>query len=148
MRPPGPLPSGAPRAIDESGWISLVGLNHTGFLAGADRGRPRVDWSDLERYNQGVVAITGMPAGGGILSAAIEHSGNPAEPIEAFSLVRRLMELYPDRLYLELAYHGNPALQLGRLHEAEAPAREGFLVSQASWVRRIRRPYAKLHLMN
>ncbi len=99
-------------AIDESGWTSLVGLNNTGFLAGADRGRPRVDWSDLEKYSEGVVAMTGMPAGGGILSAAIEHSGNPAEPIEAFSLVRRLMELYPDRLYLELAYHGNPAEKL------------------------------------
>src|SRR5579859_5731216 len=99
-------------AIDESGWTSLVGLNNTGFLAGADRGRPRVDWSDLEKYSEGLVAITGMPAGGGILSSAIEHSGNPAEPVEAFSLVRRLMELYPDRLYLELAYHGNPAEKL------------------------------------
>src|SRR5213595_3140000 len=38
--------------------------------------------------------------------------GSPAEPIEAYGLARRLMELYPDRLYLELAYHGNPAEKL------------------------------------
>jgi DNA polymerase III alpha subunit len=50
-----------------------------------------------------------MPAGGVIPSAGIEHSGNPAEPTEAFAGVRRRMELYPDRLYLELAYHGNTA---------------------------------------
>ena len=41
-------------AIDETGWLSIVGLNNCGFLAGADRGRPRVDWHDLERYSEGV----------------------------------------------------------------------------------------------
>jgi hypothetical protein len=32
----------------ESGWLSLVGLNNSGFLSGADRGRPRVDMRDYE----------------------------------------------------------------------------------------------------
>jgi DNA polymerase III alpha subunit len=41
-------------AVDETGWLSLVGLNNLGFLAGSDRGRPRVDWRDLERYSEGV----------------------------------------------------------------------------------------------
>ena len=41
-------------AMDESGWLSLVGLANRGFLAGADRGRPRVDWRDLETYSEGV----------------------------------------------------------------------------------------------
>jgi DNA polymerase-3 subunit alpha len=100
-------------AMDESGWLSLVGLTNRGFLSGADRGgRPRVDWRDLETYAEGVIALTGMPGGGGILSAAIEHSGNPAEPIEAYGLARRLMDLYPNRLYLELAFHGHPAEKL------------------------------------
>ena len=99
-------------AMDETGWLSLVGLTNRGFLAGADRGRPRVDWHDLERFSDGVIALTGMPGGGGILSSAIEHARNPAEPIEAFGLARRLMELYPDRLYLELAFHGNAAEKL------------------------------------
>jgi DNA polymerase III alpha subunit len=94
-------------AVDETGWLSLVGLNNRGFLGGADRGRPRVDWHDLEDFAEGVVALTGMPGGGGILSSAIEHSANPAEPIEAYGLTRRLMDLYPGRLYLELAYHHN-----------------------------------------
>jgi len=89
-----------------------VGLNNRGFLAGADRGRPRVDWHDLEACADGVIALTGLPGGGGILSAAIEHSANPAEPIEAFGLVRRLTELYPGRLYLELTYHNHPLQKL------------------------------------
>src|SRR5919206_50037 len=67
-------------AMDEVGWLSLVGLTNRGFLAGADRGRPRVDWRDLQAYSEGVIALTGMP-GSGILSAAIEHSSNPAEPV-------------------------------------------------------------------
>jgi DNA polymerase III subunit alpha len=99
-------------AIDETGWLSLVGLNNRGFLAGADRGRPRVDWHDLEAFADGVIALTGLPGGGGIVSTAIEQSANPAEPIEAFGLVRRLMELYPARLYLELAYHNHPLEKL------------------------------------
>jgi DNA polymerase-3 subunit alpha len=99
-------------AIDESGWLSLVGLTNRGFLSGANRGRPRVDMHDLEDYAEGVIALTGLPGGGGILSTAIEHSANPAEPIEAYGLVRRLMELYPGRLYLELSYHNNPLEKL------------------------------------
>ena len=41
-------------AIDEVGWLSLVGLTNRGFLGGADRGKPRVDWRDLETYSEGV----------------------------------------------------------------------------------------------
>jgi hypothetical protein len=53
-------------------------------------------------FQRGLIALTGIPGGGGILSAAIEHSANPAEPIEAYGLTRRLMALYPNRLYLEI----------------------------------------------
>src|SRR5207244_10054671 len=59
-----------------------------------------------------IIVLTGMPGGGGILSAAIEHSANPAEPIEALGLTRRLVELYSNRLYLELAFPGNSAEKL------------------------------------
>ena len=41
-------------AMDEAGWLSLVGLTNRGFLGGADRGKPRVDWRDLETYSEGV----------------------------------------------------------------------------------------------
>lgn len=41
-------------AIDEVGWLSLVGLTNRGFLGGSDRGKPRVDWRDLETYSEGV----------------------------------------------------------------------------------------------
>jgi hypothetical protein len=32
----------------------MVGLTNRGFLGGADRGKPRVDWRDLETYSEGV----------------------------------------------------------------------------------------------
>jgi DNA polymerase III alpha subunit len=41
-------------AIDEIGWLSLVGLTNRGFLGGVDRGRPRVDFRDLEQFSEGV----------------------------------------------------------------------------------------------
>jgi DNA polymerase III alpha subunit len=50
--------------------------------------------------------------GGGILSSAIEHSVNPADPVEAYGPTRRLMELYPGRLYMKVAYHHNPLERL------------------------------------
>jgi hypothetical protein len=68
--------------------------------AGAHRGTPRVDCCDLEAYGDGVIALTASAATGALLSAAIEHSDNRAEPIEAYGLTRRLLELCPGRLYL------------------------------------------------
>jgi hypothetical protein len=32
----------------------MVGLANRGFLTGADRSRPRIDWRDLETYSEGV----------------------------------------------------------------------------------------------
>jgi hypothetical protein len=32
----------------------MVGLNHRGFLGGFDRGRPRVDWHNLEKFSDGL----------------------------------------------------------------------------------------------
>jgi hypothetical protein len=59
--------SGARRPVDSQsvsvGGLTfqiMVGLNNCGFLGGSDRGRPRVDWSDLERYSDGVIALTGV----------------------------------------------------------------------------------------
>jgi hypothetical protein len=32
----------------------IAGLTNRGFLGGADRGKPRVDWRDMETYSEGV----------------------------------------------------------------------------------------------
>jgi hypothetical protein len=39
----------------------MVGLNDRGFLGGSDRGKPRVDWYDLEKFSESLIAIMGMP---------------------------------------------------------------------------------------
>jgi hypothetical protein len=49
--------------------------------------------------------LSGPPLGG-VLAPAIERCADPANPIEALPLARRLRDLFPDRFYLELAYHG------------------------------------------
>ncbi len=43
-----------------------------------------------------------------MLAPAIERCADPSNPVEALPLARHLRELFPDRFYLELAYHGHP----------------------------------------
>jgi len=69
--------------MDESAWLFLVGLCNRGFLSGADCGRTSLDWRDIETNTEGVIALTGTSGGADILSATLERSANPAEPIEA-----------------------------------------------------------------
>jgi DNA polymerase III alpha subunit len=47
-----------------------------------------------------------------VLAPVLERSADPSNPVEAFPLARRLRKLFPDRLYLEIAYHGHPREKL------------------------------------
>jgi hypothetical protein len=99
-------------AADEEAWLSLVALHNKAHLGGADHRGPRVDLQDLETLCRGeLICLTGAPLIG-VLSRTFERSADPARPVEAVSLARWLAELFPDRLYLELAYHGNPREKL------------------------------------
>lgn len=49
-------------AADDHGYRNLVKLSSAGFLEGLRRGKPTVDLSLLERYAQGVIALTGCLA--------------------------------------------------------------------------------------
>ena len=49
-------------ASDETGYRNLVKLSSAGFLDGLQRGKPSVDMGLLERYSQGVIALTGCLA--------------------------------------------------------------------------------------
>ena len=95
-------------AGDEEAWLSLVALHNRGHLSGADFRGPRLDLQDLEELCRGeLICLTGPPLAG-VLSPALERCADPSNPVEAFSLTRHLRELFPDRLYLEIAYHGHP----------------------------------------
>jgi DNA polymerase III subunit alpha len=49
-------------AADDAGYRNLVKLSSAGFLEGLHRGKPSVDLGQLERYADGVIALTGCLA--------------------------------------------------------------------------------------
>jgi DNA polymerase-3 subunit alpha len=99
-------------AGDEEAWLSLVALHNRAHLSGADHRGPRVDLQDLEELCRGeLICLTGAPLVG-VLAPLIACSSDPTNPVEAVPLARHLAELFPDRLYLELAYHGQPREKL------------------------------------
>jgi DNA polymerase-3 subunit alpha len=49
-------------AADDMGYRNLVKLSSAGFLDGLQRGKPSVDMGLLERYSEGVIALTGCLA--------------------------------------------------------------------------------------
>jgi DNA polymerase III subunit alpha len=49
-------------AADDRGYRNLVKLSSAGFLEGLQRGKPTVDLAQVERYSEGVIALTGCLA--------------------------------------------------------------------------------------
>jgi DNA polymerase III subunit alpha len=49
-------------AADDTGYRNLVKLSSAGFLQGLQRGKPSVDLGLIERYSEGVIALTGCLA--------------------------------------------------------------------------------------
>src|SRR5215472_16318119 len=99
-------------AGDEEAWLALVALHNRGHLGGADYRGPRLDLRDLEELCRGeLICLTGPPRTG-VLAATVERCADPTQPVEAFPFTRRLRELFPNRLYLEIAYHGRPREKL------------------------------------
>ena len=75
-------------------WAASSEAHITGFW-----GRPRMDWSTLERHSEGIIASTAClrgPVASLILSGDIEG---------AAMMLARLRSIFPDRLYVEL--HAN-----------------------------------------
>jgi DNA polymerase-3 subunit alpha len=49
-------------AADDAGYRNLVKLSSAGFLEGLHRGKPTVDLEQVQRYSEGVIALTGCLA--------------------------------------------------------------------------------------
>ena len=49
-------------AANDAGYRNLVKLSSAGFLEGLQRGKPTVDLGQVERYSEGVIALTGCLA--------------------------------------------------------------------------------------
>lgn len=82
----------------ETGYRNLCAIISQSFLTADNGQKPVVPWSDLEKYHEGLICLTGGyrgPLGRSLLA------GQPAEPI-----LQQLQSLFPNRLYIELQRHG------------------------------------------
>lgn len=85
----------------------MVQLTNLGHLCGGDWRGPRVDWRDLARHAEGLICLAGAPAASGLLGSYVEQADDPDEPMEALAIARRLADMYGDRLYASLVFHGS-----------------------------------------
>ncbi|WP_298912302.1 DNA polymerase III subunit alpha [uncultured Algimonas sp.] len=89
-------------AQNETGYENLMALSSSAFLDVDATDLPHIKASTLEGRTEGVIALTGGLDG--ILDALI-GGGRTAE---GERWLERLIELFPDRLYVELQRHGLP----------------------------------------
>lgn len=92
-------------AKDEAGYDNLCHLVSKAHLDRPLELEPHVQMADLEGHSDGLIALTG--AGEGALTRLLAEGQNDA----ARELIERLETLFPNRLYIELARHGDPACE-------------------------------------
>jgi DNA polymerase III alpha subunit len=85
----------------------MVQLTNLGHLCGGDWRGPRVDWRDLAPHAERLICLAGAPASSGLLGSYAEQADDPDEPTEALAIARRLANMYGDRLYVSLVFHGS-----------------------------------------
>ncbi len=89
-------------AMDNAGLRNLWAMSTEAWQDGNYGDHPRLDWSTLDRLNEGVIATTGCL--GGPICDAFEKG----RPDLARERLGRLMEIFGDRLYVELGAIGIP----------------------------------------
>jgi DNA polymerase-3 subunit alpha len=89
-------------AQNEAGYRNLLKLVSNSFLETDAAQQPHIDYADLDGRTEGLIALTGGPAGpvGRLLA-----EGNA---LAAEAVLKHLADLFPDRLYVELQRHGLP----------------------------------------
>ena len=89
-------------AQSEAGYRNLLKLVSKSFLETDAAQQPHIDYADLPGRTEGLIALTGGPAGpvGRLLA-----EGNL---LAAEAVLKQLADLFPGRLYVELQRHGMP----------------------------------------
>ena len=85
---------------DEIGYRNLMKLVSKSFLETPTGELPQIAFADLEAHNAGLLCFTGGPAGP--VGRLLLESQRDA----ATAMMKRLAELFPGRLYVELMRHG------------------------------------------
>jgi len=63
---------------------------------------PRVDWKIIEKYNEGIIALSGC------LASEVNQALLKGLDDEAEIIAKRFKDVFGDRYYIELQYHGIP----------------------------------------
>jgi len=88
-------------ASNNAGYRNLVKLSSAGFLEGLQRGKPTVDLAQVERYSEGVIALTGC------LASRFCQRLLQDRPEDARTHADDLMRVFgPDNVYYEVQKNG------------------------------------------
>jgi len=87
-------------AKDEAGYRNLMKLSSRAFLGPEAGDFPHVSLADVETFSEGLICLTGGPAG--VVNRLLTGAQRPA----AEELLLRLKAVFGDRLYVELQRHG------------------------------------------
>jgi DNA polymerase-3 subunit alpha len=90
-------------AQDEAGYDNLCHLVSKAHLDRPVEFEPHVQLSEFEGHTEGLIALTG--AGEGALTRLLAEG----QKDHAKALIAKLEALFPGRLYIEIARHGDPA---------------------------------------
>ena len=114
-----PKPPGLPLLVQNAqGYLNLSKLVSASYLEAQAGDWPHVDLAQLEKYNDGLIALTGGPGG------PINQLLVAGQPDAAETLLLQLKAIFGDRLYIELQRHGlaeeraaeDPLLELAYTH--------------------------------
>ncbi len=103
-------------AQNEQGYYHLLDLVSESFLSPVEEPGPLLTYDRLEGRTDGLIALTAGPAG------TIGRLFAEGRKDKAHAATRQLMQLFPDRLYIELHRHG---LEIERAIEPQLVALAG-----------------------
>lgn len=88
---------------NKQGYMNLMKLSSKAYQTPLEHAeKPAISWDDLEKYNEGLICLTGG-AKGSVCRLLFENQAASAE-----ALLLRLHKTFGDRLYVELERHGAP----------------------------------------
>ncbi|MGO1117476.1 DNA polymerase III subunit alpha [Rhodovibrionaceae bacterium A322] len=107
--PPGKEPAPDKIALmvqNEQGYQNLLKLISKAFMESGDGEDAQVDYDDLERWNEGLLLLSGGPDG------PINQALGRDQAAQALQSLQRLQSIYPGRFYIELQRHNLEAEEL------------------------------------
>ena len=87
-------------AQNETGYKNLLALSALGNDPDAFYYSPRIDWECIEKHSEGIIALSGC------LASEVNQALMKEDPEKALSSAKKFKNLFGDRYFIELQYHG------------------------------------------